>query len=49
MTTYDNTGRLARVDYGGGAAITYTYDDAGNLLRREVLREFREFLPNVQR
>ncbi len=47
--TYDDAGRLLRVDYGNGTAITYTYDDAGNLLQREVVRAFVEFLPNVQR
>ena len=32
--TYDAAGRLALVDYGNGATIGYTYDNAGNLLSR---------------
>ena len=34
--TYDNAGRLVRIDYSSGSAITYTYDPAGNLLSRSV-------------
>jgi len=34
--TYDAAGRLARVDYDGGASIVYVYDNAGNLLSRTV-------------
>ena len=34
--TYDDAGRLIRVNYGSGTVITYTYDAAGNLLSREV-------------
>ena len=34
--TYDDAGRLIRVDYGGGVSIIYTYDPAGNLLERQV-------------
>lgn len=34
--TYDSAGRLAKVDYGNGATITYTYDKVGNLLIRTV-------------
>jgi len=34
--TYDEAGRLARVQYSGGKSIAYTYDAAGNLLRRLV-------------
>jgi YD repeat-containing protein len=30
--TYDDLGRLIRVDYGGGIRIDYAYDAAGNLL-----------------
>lgn len=30
--TYDSLNRLTAVDYGNGAAITYTYDAAGNRL-----------------
>ena len=37
--SYDDAGRLTRVDYGGDQAISYTYDLAGNLLRREVTSE----------
>lgn len=33
---YDEAGRLARVDYGGGRGISYTYDDNGNLLEQEI-------------
>lgn len=47
--TYDDAGRLTRVDYGNGTAIAYTYDAAGNLLRREVQREHQTFLPNISR
>lgn len=47
--TYDDAGRLTRVDYGSGVAVSYTYDAAGNLLRREVVRENRAYLPNVSR
>jgi uncharacterized protein (TIGR03437 family) len=32
--TYDDAGRLTRVDYGEGGSIEYSYDKAGNLLRR---------------
>jgi len=31
--TYDNLDRLTSVSYGGGALISYDYDDAGNILR----------------
>jgi YD repeat-containing protein len=34
--TYDDAGRLVKVDYGDGRSISYTYDNGGNLLRREV-------------
>ena len=34
--TYDNAGRLTRVDYDNGVTIQYTYDNAGNLLSRVV-------------
>lgn len=34
--TYDDAGRLTKVDYGNGQTITYTYDSAGNLLSRTV-------------
>lgn len=32
--SYDTAGRLTKVDYGGGKTLTYTYDNAGNLLNR---------------
>lgn len=28
--TYDTLGRLAKVTYGNGVVVTYTYDAAGN-------------------
>jgi YD repeat-containing protein len=34
--TYDNAGRLTRVDYDNGTSIVYVYDPAGNLLSRTV-------------
>jgi len=34
--TYDDAGRLTKVDYGDGTTIEYTYDNAGNLLQRVV-------------
>ncbi|MCX6622732.1 MAG: RHS repeat protein [Acidobacteria bacterium] len=33
---YDAAGRLSLVDYGDGNAISYTYDKAGNLLKRQA-------------
>lgn len=33
---YDPSGRLIGVIYGDGTAVSYTYDDAGNLLRRTI-------------
>ncbi|MBI3939536.1 MAG: RHS repeat protein [Acidobacteria bacterium] len=33
---YDEAGRLIKADYGNGIAITYLYDNAGNLLSRRV-------------
>lgn len=47
--TYDDAGRLIRVEYGPGVSVSYTYDSAGNLLRREVVREHRQYLPDVRR
>lgn len=35
---YDEAGRLAAIDYGGGQGIIYSYDAAGNLLKRAVTR-----------
>jgi YD repeat-containing protein len=32
--TYDKNGRVTRADYSNGRAIIYTYDPAGNLVRR---------------
>ena len=35
--SYDNAGRLTKIDYAGnGAVITYDYDSNGNLLQRET-------------
>lgn len=34
--TYDEAGRLSRVDYGNGKTITYAYDKSGNLLTRVI-------------
>jgi len=34
--SYDDAGRLIKVDYGNGQSISYTYDKAGNLLSRQV-------------
>ena len=34
--TYDNSGRLTRIDYDNGTSIAYVYDPAGNLLSRTV-------------
>ena len=35
---YDDAGRLIKVDYGDGTAIEYSYDSAGNLLTREIIK-----------
>jgi YD repeat-containing protein len=35
--TYDDTGRLLGVNYGGGQGISYTYDNSGNLLQRTIV------------
>jgi YD repeat-containing protein len=32
--TYDDSGRLARVESDTGKVITYTYDASGNLVKR---------------
>jgi YD repeat-containing protein len=37
--TYDDLGRLIRAEYSNGTVITYTYDAAGNLLKRTVTQE----------
>ena len=34
--SYDNAGRLIRVQYGDARIITYQYDPSGNLLRRTL-------------
>jgi YD repeat-containing protein len=44
--TYDDAGRLTKVDYGDGKTIEYTYDNAGNLLQR-VVTETPEFTLTV--
>ena len=33
---YDASGRLSGVTYGDGTTVSYTYDDAGNLLQRTI-------------
>jgi len=33
---YDEASRLVQVNNGNGTSITYTYDDAGNLLERKI-------------
>jgi YD repeat-containing protein len=42
---YDGAGRLAQVDYGRGHIIIFTYDAAGNLLRRQVMNDNPIYLP----
>jgi len=34
--SYDDAGRLTKVDYGAAGSISYTYDNAGNVLSRTV-------------
>ncbi len=34
--TYDNAGRLTRVDYGNNKTITFTYDKAGNITQKII-------------
>jgi YD repeat-containing protein len=34
--TYDEAGRLARVESDSGKVITYTYDASGNLVKRSA-------------
>ena len=34
--TYDDAGRLTKVEYDDGSTIEYTYDNAGNLLQRKI-------------
>jgi uncharacterized protein (TIGR03437 family) len=34
--SYDDAGRLVKIDYGSAGSINYTYDKAGNLLSRNV-------------
>jgi YD repeat-containing protein len=36
--TYGDAGRLLSVNYGGGQGISYAYDNAGNLLKRTIVR-----------
>ena len=35
--TYDAAGRLTQVDYGGARTVSYAYDQAGNVLKQEVV------------
>jgi YD repeat-containing protein len=35
--TYDSAGRLTGVSYGDGSSISYTYDNNGNILTRELI------------
>ena len=37
--TYDDAGRLIKVEYEDGKVINYTYDKAGNLLQRQITEE----------
>ncbi len=46
--TYDKAGRLVEADYGD-ISITYTYDNVGNLLSREIKIEAEIYLPLVLR
>ena len=46
--TYDDAGRLTKVDYGDGKTIEYTYDNAGNLLQR-VVTETPEYTLTVSK
>jgi len=41
--TYDNLDRLTSVSYGGGASISYDYDDAGNILRAVMQGGIQEY------
>lgn len=34
--SYDNAGRLTKVDYGSAGVVLYSYDPAGNLVSRQV-------------
>jgi YD repeat-containing protein len=36
MYSYDDAGRLVRVDYGNGMSIQYAYDSAGNMVNQSV-------------
>ena len=40
--SYDDAGRLIKVDYSNGQSISYTYDKAGNLLSRQVTSAAQE-------
>lgn len=39
--TYDKSGRVTGVDYGGGKQVEYTYDASGNLIRRVTVTQAR--------
>jgi YD repeat-containing protein len=45
--TYDRSGRLTSANYGQGKLLVYSYDPAGNLLRRTD--HFDTYLPLVMR
>lgn len=47
--TYDAAGRLASVNYGGGAGMAYTYDAAGNLVGVSPGGGYSIYLPLVLR
>jgi uncharacterized protein (TIGR03437 family) len=34
--SYDSTGRLTKIDYGAAGVVVYAYDNAGNLISRQV-------------
>jgi len=38
--TYDASGRLTKMTYDDGSSITYTYDNAGNVLQRIITVQY---------
>jgi YD repeat-containing protein len=44
---YDNLNRLVKVRYEGGAAISYSYDPAGNRLIRRVILNGQSLLADL--